>query len=176
MSLYQRQKWQLVVLTKCIFFLSFSCGSSPPLAAGHSTTTGWNRRHSASAYGPQFSILPSLWTFSIACMLLLPSSKCSAGSDRIAHDWQCQITCTRTLVTTGSRECLTAQVNRSGGSLGHTPTDLKESRGDKQNVDPSVWGLQRKTNLLACVPWRITLYNARLIKDVNEKNLWYQEF
>lgn len=139
-------------------------------------TTGWNRRHSASAYGQQFSILPFLWTFFTACTQSPPSLRCSAGSDRIADDWQYQIACTRALVTTGSRDRLMAQVNRSGGSLGHTPTDFKASCGDKQSIDPSVRRSQRKTNLIACVPWRITLYNTRLIKDGDEQNFGFQEF
>lgn len=36
--------------------------------------------------------------------------------------------CTGTLVATGCQRCLTAQVNRSGGSPGHTPADLKAAQ------------------------------------------------
>lgn len=65
----------------------FSCGSFPPSAADPSTTTVWNRRRSASVYGPQFSILPFLWTFSTACMQSSPCSMCSARFEGTTGGW-----------------------------------------------------------------------------------------
>lgn len=131
-------------------FPSSSCGSSLPSVVGHSTTTDWNRRHLASAYGPQFSILLSQWTFSTACTRWPPSSRSSAGFDqrtrrkRMTLDDTHRNTCHRRL----PRRRLKTQVNLSGGALSHTWTQ-KYSMTCRQTMQiPQFMGVQRKINLL----------------------------
>lgn len=131
-------------------------------------TTVWNRRRLASAYGQQFSILPFLWTYSTACTQLPPSLRCSVGSDTTADDWQRQIICTRTLVTIGfQRQSHSAgqPFRRQSGSHSSRP-DSKPWRQTK--CRSLTVGITEETNLLACVPWRITLCNTRTLMNKAE--------
>lgn len=61
----------------------------------------------------------------------LPVRGVPPGLTAAADDSQWQKICAGTLVATGCQQCVTAQVKRSGGSPGHTPTDLKAAETNK---------------------------------------------
>ena len=130
-----------------LIVLSLSCGSFPPLAADHSTTTDWSRRPSASAYGPQFSISPFPWTFSTACTQWLPSLRCSAGLDGSHGELTMMDHMHRTSrhLRDSRKKLLTALVHGCGGA----PRALLngcDSHGDPQHTHPSVEWFDRPIN------------------------------